>query len=84
MKKGRFKSSKHWIDDEVLVLFASVVAEARYTGHYGPWGASQDLRAINRLLLHRARDERQPEPDQQRLLAKTEHLLDDKRSCFGH
>ncbi len=77
MQKARSKSSKNWIDDEVLVLFAGMVAEARYTGQYCRQGASQDLRAIKRLLLHRARDERQLERVQQRLLAKTEHLLDD-------
>ena len=62
----------------MLVLFTGVLAEARYMGQYGPQDASQDLRDINRLLFHRARDERKLEPAQQRLLAKTEQLLDYK------
>ena len=78
MQKGRSKTSKNVIDDDVLVLFAGMVAEARYTGEYCRQGASEDLRAIKRLLLHRARDERQLDRVQQRLLAKAEHVLDDE------
>lgn len=75
MQKSRVKGSKTLVDDEVLVLFAGMVAEARYTGQYCPDGALQDLRSIKRLLLHRTRDERQLQRVQQRLLAKAEHLL---------
>ena len=77
MQKGRSKSSKNWIDEDVLVLFAGMVAEARYTGEYCVQGASQDLRDIKRLLRHRAQDDRQLERVQKRLLAKAEHLLED-------
>lgn len=77
LQTGRSKSSKDWIDETVLVLFAGMVAEARYTGQYCRQGAAEDLRAIKRLLLHRASDERQLERVQQRLLAKAEHLLED-------
>ncbi len=83
MQKGRSKSSKNWIDDDVLILFAGMVSEARFTGQYCRQGASQDLRDIKRLLLHRARDERQLERVQKRLLAKAEHLLNEQGNALA-
>jgi hypothetical protein len=75
--RGRTKPSKNGLDDEVLILFAGMVAEARFTGQYCRLGAGQDLRAISRLLQNRAGTERQLERLQKRLLDKTEHVLDD-------
>ncbi len=75
IQKGRFKASKNVLEDEVLILFAGMVAEARFTGQYCQQGATQDLRAIRRLLDHRAGSESQFERLARRLRDKTEHLL---------
>lgn len=78
LRKGRSKSSKDQLEDEVLILFAGMVAEARFTGHYCKQGATQDLRSIGRLLQERAGGEKQLERLQRRMLDKTEHLLGDE------
>jgi len=78
IEKGRTKPSKNGLDDEIMILLAGMVAEARFTGQYCRVGAGQDLRAIERLLQDRAGNERQLERLQRRLLDKTEHLLDDR------
>ena len=77
MKKGRFQPSNDWLEDEVLILLAGVVAEARITGRYNWQAAGQDLRSVRRLTRSRAGDETRAEKLERRLLAKTEHLLSD-------
>ncbi|TWU02361.1 cell division protein FtsH [Stieleria varia] len=77
-RKGRSKASKTLLDDQVLILFAGMVAEARFTGEYCQAGAAQDLREIRNLLANRASNERQLEKLQRRMLEKTEHLLFDE------
>ncbi len=77
LKKGRAKQTKDWIEDEVLILLAGMVAEARFTGEYCPLGAGQDLRTVRHLLQTRAGNERQCERLERRALTKTEHLLSD-------
>jgi hypothetical protein len=77
IQKGRFKPTQDWLEDEILILFAGMVAEAQVTGRYCPTGASQDLRGIRRYALMRAGGERQVERLERRLLDKTEHLLAD-------
>jgi len=79
MKKGRLKASKDWLEDDVLILLAGMVAEARFTGAYCNQGAATDLRAVRRLLQNRGGSERQIERLERRLLDKTEHLLSDER-----
>jgi hypothetical protein len=81
MQKGRGKSSKDWLEDEVLILFAGMVAEAHFTGQYCPAGAGEDLRAIWRLIRTRPGSERQLEKVQRRMLDKTEHLLRDEQNA---
>jgi hypothetical protein len=81
MKKGRTKSPKDWLEDEVLILLAGMVAEAQFTGEYCEQGARQDLLAVRRLLQTRAGNERQFERLQRRLLDKTEHELSDAGSA---
>lgn len=76
-EKGRSKPTDDWLEDEVIILLAGMVAEARFTGHYCEQGASVDLRAVDGLLNSRVRTERQLEKLRQRLINKTEHLLDD-------
>ena len=78
MQKGRRKASNDWLEDEVLILFAGMVAESHFTGAYCPHGAGQDLRAISRLTQTRGGSEQQLKRIQRRMLDKTEHLLSDE------
>ncbi len=78
MDQGRSKASQDWLEDEVLILFAGMVAEAHFTGSYCPKGAASDLRAIESLLSTRANTERQFEKLHRRLLDKTEYILSDE------
>lgn len=73
--KGR---SKHLIEDEVLILLAGMVAEARFTGQYCEQGAQRDLTDIRRLLLSRGKSVTQCERLERRLLEKAEHILRDQ------
>ena len=77
MKQGRTKATRDRLEDDVLILFAGMVAEAHLTGTYCPRGAASDLRTIQRLLRTRANSERQLEKLHRRLLNKTEHILGD-------
>ena len=78
MQQGRNKSPHDWLEDEVLILFAGMVAEAQFTGSYCQRGAAFDLRAIDHLLGTRANTERQLEKLHRRLLDKTEYMLGDE------
>jgi ATP-dependent Zn protease len=77
-RQGRSKASKDLLEDEVLILFAGMVAEAHFTGQYCQHGATQDLLDIKRLLNNRAQSEKQFARLHRRLLDKTEHLLGDE------
>lgn len=76
IQKGRTKPSKTAFEDEILILFAGMVAESMATGQYCPRGAGLDLRMTRRMLASRGDSERQIEKQQRRLLDKTENLLD--------
>lgn len=76
IRKGRSKPTKDWLEDEVLIFFAGMVAESHFTQQYCELGAAQDLRVIRKLLSQtRATSQRQLEKVERRLLSKTEHLL---------
>ena len=75
-QKGRSKSTNDWLEDEVLILLAGMVAESKFTGQYCDDGARQDLRAVRNLINQRAATERQMEKLERRLLDKVEHLLE--------
>jgi len=77
MQQGRKKAAQDWLEDEVLILFAGMVAESHFTGSYCPRGAASDLRAIDHLLGTRANTQRQLEKLHRRLLDKTEYILGD-------
>ncbi|MFK7767024.1 MAG: cell division protein FtsH [Mariniblastus sp.] len=77
-KKGRSKPAKDWLEDEVLIQLAGMVAESHLTDHYCDQGASSDLRNVRRLLESRANNERQLEKLERRMLDKTEYLLSDE------
>ena len=76
-EKGRSKPTDDWLEDEVIILLAGMVAEASFTGRYCEQGAAVDLRGVDRLLNSRVRTERQLDKLRQRLINKTEHLLSD-------
>lgn len=78
IKKGQGKGSKDALDEQVLILFAGMVAEARFTGQYCRQGAAQDLNAIRRMLSQRARSEKQLERLQNRMLDRAENIMDEK------
>lgn len=75
IKKGRSKASSNLLEDDVMILFAGMVAEARYTGQYCQQGARQDLLTIKRLLCDRVSSQSQHDRIHRRLLDKTEHIL---------
>ncbi|GAB5402875.1 MAG: cell division protein FtsH [Aureliella sp.] len=77
MQKGRSKPTDDWLEDEVLILLAGMVAESHVTHQYNPRGASQDLRAVERLLASRAKNEKALHRLHRRMLDKTEHILGD-------
>ncbi len=83
MQKGRSKPSKDWLEDDVLILLAGMVAEAHFTGSYCPVGAAEDLRMMRRLIRSRPGSERQLERIQRRFLDKTEHILRDDQTAWA-
>lgn len=74
---GRSKATQDWLEDEVLIMLAGMVAEAFFTGEYCEQSASHDLRAVARLLEQRAATQRRFEKIHRRMLEKTEHVLGD-------
>lgn len=79
IQKGRFRPTKDWLEDEILILFAGMAAEAQVTGDYCTAGARQDLLAVRRFVESRTGGgERQVARLERRLLDKTEHLLADE------
>ncbi|MGB7325070.1 MAG: cell division protein FtsH [Rubripirellula sp.] len=77
LQKKRARGSHDWLEDEVLILFAGMVAESHFTGKYCVVGASDDLRSITRLIRSRPGSERQLQRIQRRFLDKAEHILRD-------
>lgn len=79
--KAKPKASRNLLEDDVLILFAGMVAESQFTGHYCQRGAAEDLRLIERLLENRVSTQKQFDRLHRRLLDKTEHeLADDANS----
>lgn len=83
LQKGRSANARNLLDDEIVILFAGMVAEARFTGRYCEVGAEEDLRAIRRLICHRVSTVKQHERLHRRLLARTEHFLDDEATALA-
>jgi hypothetical protein len=77
IQKGSSRASKDWLEDEVLILLAGLVAESRWTGREAMEGAAQDLRMVRRFVESRAGSGRQTERLERRWLSKTEHILSD-------
>ncbi len=83
LQKGRSAHGKSGLDDEIVILFAGMVAEAHFTGRYCEAGAAEDLNSIRRLLCQRVSSGKQHERLQRRLLALTEHLLNDAGTALA-
>ena len=75
-RKGVQRPSDDWIETEILISLAGMVAEARHTGVYDREAASRDLRYARKLMLYRA-SERSLERFERRMLSKTENVLND-------
>jgi len=75
LQKGRSRGSHDFLEDEVMILLAGMVAESQITGQYCQQGAAQDLRFVRRMLQSRNDGERQIQRLEKRLLNKTEHHL---------
>ena len=74
--KGVFRPGEDWVEREILISLAGMVAEARHTGRYCRDGAARDLRYARKLALQRA-TERQLDRYERRMVAKVENLLAD-------
>lgn len=75
LQKGKSRGSGDYLEDEVMILLAGMVAESQITGQYCHQGAAQDLRYVRRMLLTRNDGQRQILRLEKRLLSKTEHHL---------
>ncbi|MSQ97654.1 MAG: cell division protein FtsH [Gemmataceae bacterium] len=75
IKKGTFRPSGDPLETEILFMLGGPAAEARHVGEYSWDAAAQDLRGVRALTTQRTAGERQAERLEQRLLAKTEHIL---------
>lgn len=72
---GRTRATKTWLEDEVMILLAGMVAEARLTGDYCRRGAATDLKMVKTLICKRAASTAQAERLHKRWLDKTEHFM---------
>jgi len=76
MSHRRGQPVKDELEVQMMILLAGVVAEARFSGDYNWDGARQDMVGVRRLSRVRAGSDSQAERLQQKVLSKTEHLLD--------
>ena len=74
-KKGTVRASQDALETQILVLLGGLAAEAGQTGLYDSAGAAQDLRDVRKLTSGRAKNQRQAERLERRLLDKAEHIL---------
>jgi len=76
-RKGVQRGSVDFVEQEILISLAGMVAEARHTGKYDRAAAGRDLRHVRTLALQRA-TEKQLDRYERRMLAKVENLLNDE------
>ncbi|MEI7684601.1 MAG: cell division protein FtsH, partial [Planctomycetota bacterium] len=72
--KTPVRPTEDWLEREMLIALGGLAAEAKYSGTNGWEGARRDLAYVRQLAIRRAGDKR-AERLERRLLAKTEHLL---------
>lgn len=78
LRKGVSRASQDRLEADILILLAGVVAEAMHSGAYNWTGAAMDLQSVRRLAVMRS-GQGQADKLTRRLLAKTEHLLQQTR-----
>ena len=79
LRKGVSRASQDRLEADILILLAGVVAEAIHSGTYNWTGAAMDLQSVRRLAVMRS-GQGQADKLTRRLLAKTEHLLQQTRN----
>jgi ATP-dependent Zn protease len=79
LRKGVSRASQDRLEADILILLAGVVAEAIHSGTYNWTGAAMDLQSVRRLAVMRG-GQGQADKLTRRLLAKTEHLLQQTRN----
>jgi hypothetical protein len=76
VKKGVHGPLKDAVENQILILFGGIGAEARHTGEYAWDAAGEDMRNIRALMQSRPGGPRQVKRYERRLLDKAEYLLD--------
>ena len=79
LRKGVSRASQDRLEADILILLAGVVAEAIHTGAYNWSGAALDVQSVRRLAIMRS-GAGHSDKLTRRLLAKTEHLLQQARN----
>ena len=82
LRKGVSRASQDRLEADILILLAGVVAEAIHCGTYNWNGAAMDLQSVKRLAVMRS-GQTQADKLTRRLLAKTEHLLQQSQHGSG-
>lgn len=72
--KANIRPSEDWLEREILISLAGIVAESNFAGFYSKQGATRDLRFVRQLAVSRAGQKR-AERLEKRLFDKAEHLL---------
>ena len=83
LQKSGSANRKNGLDDEIVILFAGMVAESHFTGRYCEAGAAEDLNSIRQLICCRVGSEKQHQRLQRRLFSLTEHLLNDEGTALA-
>lgn len=81
-KKAQRRSSDDWIENEILIALAGMVAEARHSGRYDRQSAGMDLRFARKLMELRA-SPRAMENFEKRMITKTEYMLSDEKTWLA-
>jgi ATP-dependent Zn protease len=75
-KPGAGRPADDVLERDILILLGGLAAEARFTGKYDWDAAGHDLQELRDLVDLRARNDKQADRLERRMLDKTEHLLD--------
>ncbi len=76
-RKGVFRPSEDWLEQEMLISLGGVAAELILTGDFGRVEASADLLVLRKLAVGRAGD-RRVEKLERRMLSKAQANLADQ------
>ena len=76
-RKGVQRPSDDWLETELLIALAGMVAEAIHTGRPDELGAARDLRHARKLMLARTTERSLPRYEQRMVNKADCHLRDD-------